>query len=633
MGRPTRRFAGTAVTVLFAAALGLAGVGAAPVQAATTEDRVLTVGIANDVDSLNPFVGLLVESYELWALMYDTLTGYSAKDYSAEPGLAESWTTSADGKTWTYTIRSGVTWSDGVPLTAKDAAYTFTRIINGEVEQTNYGSYVANIVSATAPDATTLVLTTKVPTPQMLHLSVPILPEHIWSKVSAKAVSTFTNDPSGAIKPVGSGPFVLTERTVGQSIRLVANPNYWAGAPHIDGVEFRPFASPDALSQALRKGEIDFADSLEANIFDALQGQSGITSVSARSASFNEIAFNLGAALADGTPIGTGHPALKDRQVRLAIAHAVDLDTLVKRAVGGYGSPGSGVIPPMYAALHYDPGEGRYAFDLAKANQILDAAGYTRGPDGIRRTPDGAKPLAFRFFARSESKPSQASAQFVTEWLAQIGIRITVKTISEDQLSEAVATGDFDLFEWGWGVEPDPDYQLSTFTCDQRSYKEGDSILAGLSDSFYCNPEYDRLYALQKTQVDPAERAETVKAAQKLIYDDVGYLVEYYYDDLQAYRSDKFTGFVPQPAPDGMLLFQQGSHSYRAVMTVADAAKAAASASAPAGAAGAPSAGGAGSGAGVSVSAVVLGLFGVLGAFGGGYALGRRNRLLEEVRE
>ncbi|MBK6871175.1 MAG: ABC transporter substrate-binding protein [Kineosporiaceae bacterium] len=624
--RPGRRLLAVAAALATAVLGSMTGV-APTARAATPEDRILTVGITNDVDSLNPFVGLLVESYELWGLMYDSLTGYAAKDYGATPGLAESWTTSPDGTIWTYRIRSGVLWSDGVPLTAKDAAYTFNRVLKGTTEKTNYGSYVANIVSAVAPDDTTLVLTTKVPTPQMLHLSVPILPEHIWSKVSAKSVATFTNDPAGQIKPVGSGPFVLTERKAGQYLRLTANKNYWGGAPHLDGVEFRPFASPEALSQALRKGEIDFADSLEANIFEALTGQPGITTVSARYGAFDEIAFNQGAALADGTPIGDGHPALKDKRVRQAIAHAVDLDALVKRAIGGHGRPGGGVIPPMYTSLHYDPGADRYAFDLAKANQLLDDAGYRKGADGIRTMPDGTKPLALRLFARSESQGSKTTAQFVAEWLNQIGLKITVKTISEDQLTEAVATGEFDLFEWGWGVEPDPDYQLSTFTCEQRSYKEDGKILAGLSDSFYCNPAYDALYAQQKTQVDPAERAATVKQMQKMLYDDMGYLVTYYYDDLQAYRSDKFTGFVHQPDPDGVLLFQQGTHSYRAVMTVADAAAAKAAAASQA-----PAATATGSG-GVSPTWVVLGVLGVLAGFGGGYGLGRRNRLLEDVRE
>ncbi len=587
-----------------------------PSASASAGKKILTVGIVNDVDSLNPFVGFLVESYEVWGLMYDTLTGYSAKDFSAVPGLASSWTTSPDGKTWTYTLHSGVKWSDGEPLTAHDAAYTFNRIINGTAEQTNYGNYVANIVKAEAPDDTTLILTTKTPSPTMLHLAVPILPEHIWKQISEKQVTNYKNDPSDTVKPVGSGPYVLAERKVGQYVRLTANKSYWGGAPHMDEVDFRVFSTPEALAQALRKGEIDIADNLEANVFNSLKDQPGITTLAAKYSGFNEIAFNYGAALANGTPIGDGHPALKDKRVRVALAHAVDLNTLVNRAIGNYGEVGSSVIPPIYSSLHYQP-PTPYDFNIAEANTLLDQAGYKRGAGGIRTMPDGTHPLKFRFFARSESKPSQTTMQFVTEWFAQVGVQIIPKTISEDQLTEAVATGNFDMFDWGWVVEPDPDYQLSVFTCDQRSYKDGGQIQAGLSDGFYCNPEYDALYARQKTEIDPAQRAATVKEAEKMLYDDVPYIVEYYYDDLQAYRSDTIANLVNQPEPDGVVVFQYGTYTYRDVMTKADFD--ALHSATPADAATSTS-------QSVSPALIVGLLLGVVVLLGGGFAFSRRNR-------
>ena len=596
-----------------------------PSASGSTAPKVLTVGVVNDVDSLNPFVGFLVESYEVWGLMYDTLTGYGADDFSAVPGLAESWTTSDDGTTWTYTIRSGVTWSDGEPLTAADAAYTFNRIIEGEAEQTNYGGYVANIVSAEAPDDTTLVLTTDVPTPTMLHLAVPILPEHIWSQVSGKQVTAFTNEPGGTPAPVGSGPYVLSDRQVGQSVTLDANKDYWGGAPHMDQVVFRVYASAEALAQALRKGEIDIADSLEANVFNSLQNQEGIETLTSKYSGFNEIAFNVGAADVDGNPIGDGHPALEDKRVRVALAHAVDLDTILQRAAGGYGEVATGVIPSMYPTLHY-AAEQPYAFDIEEANRLLDEAGYARGSDGIRTMPDGSNPLRFRFFARSESKPSQTTMQFVQEWFQEVGVEVVPKVISEDQLTEAVTTGDFDIFEWGWVVEPDPDFQLSVFTCDQRSYREGGQLQPGLSDGFYCNPDYDALYEKQKTQIDPAERAETVKEMQRMLYDDVPYLVEYYYDNLQAYRSDRIAGVVRQPAPDGVIVFQYGTYTYRNVMTKADFDAAQASAS------------GDTSGAtteddGLPTGLLVGGALVLVALLGGGVYLARRNRSTESLRE
>jgi peptide/nickel transport system substrate-binding protein len=550
------------VAVVLAVLLALAAApGAAQQQPA--KKLTFTVGIVNDVDSLNPFIGIVAEAYEVYGVMYDYLVGYSQKDFSPVPGLAESWSVSGDGLTWTYKIRQGARWSDGKPVTARDAAYTFNRIIKGTFEQTNYGNYVGNIEEARATDDATLVMTTKSPSPTMLRLAVPILPQHVWKEIDGKEVETFEND-KGA---VGSGPFVLKERKTGQFVRLAANKSYWGGAPRIDELVFRVFNNNDAMVQALRKGEIDFADNLDSPLFESLKNTPGITAHPADYSGFDELAFNTGAALDSGEPIGDGHPALKDKRLRQAIARAIDRKALVDRVLRGYGSEATGVIPSLYPQLHFTPGNGEaLSFDPAAANRMLDEAGYRdSNGDRIREMPNGGRPLRFRLFARQESNTSQQSVQFMQGWLRDIGIATDVKVIEENRLTEVIGQGEFDMFEWGWVVEPDPDYQLSTFTCGARSYKSDGNVVANLSDSFYCNPEYDKLYEQQKTTIDPARRAQIVKDMQRILYLDAPYVMTYYYDDLQAWRSDRFSGFKPQPDPGGVVLFQYGTYSYRAI--------------------------------------------------------------------
>jgi peptide/nickel transport system substrate-binding protein len=229
--------------------------------------------------------------------------------------------------------------------------------------------------------------------------------------------------------------------------------------------------------------------------------------------------------------------------------------------------PGSS--PPLYANLTYQPPDGEaFNFDLAEANRLLDEAGYKdSNGDKVREMPGGGRPLKFRLFARQESNTSQQSVQFMQGWLRDIGIATEVKVVEESHLTEIIGQGEFDMFEWGWVVEPDPDYQLSTFTCGSRSYKQGGDVLANLSDSFYCNPAYDKLYQQQKVTIDPAKRAEVVKQMQKMLYDDAPYVVTFYYDELQVYRSDRFTGFRPQPDPGGVVLFQYGTYSYLNITT------------------------------------------------------------------
>jgi peptide/nickel transport system substrate-binding protein len=556
--------------VVAAATLGLLVVlplSGGPAGAGSTGKTTFTVGITQDVDSLNPFTGIVASAYEMYQLTYDTLTDYGQADFAAEPSIAESWDTSEDGLTWTYTIRDGVQWSDGKPLTARDVAYSFNRVMNGKYEQTNFGNYVSSIASVEAPDDRTVVMKTKTPSPSMLHLFVYILPEHIWKDVDGKEVRSYTNEP-GPDGVVGSGPFIITEHKKGQFIRLAANENHWRGAPAIDELVFRIFQNEDSLAQALRRGEIDFADDLGSNVYESLDGADGVTTYPARYSGFDEIAFNVGAALDDGTPIGDGHPALKDQRVRVALSHAIDTKTLTERVLGGHGTPGTSVIPPIYEDLHYDPGADTYAFDPEEAKRLLDEAGYTEGPDGVRTMPGGGRELSFRLLGRSNSQTSQQSVQFVAGWLEDVGVEVKTKIVSEDALTEIIGEGTFDMFEWGWVVEPDPDYQLSTFLCANRSYKDGGSVFANLSDSFFCDDEYDALYEQQKQQIDPAERAATVKEMQRILYEQAPYVVTFYYDNLEAYRSDRFTGFKPQPEPDGSLLFQYGTHTYRSIRPV-----------------------------------------------------------------
>jgi peptide/nickel transport system substrate-binding protein len=563
----TMRVFGRLRIVGLAAVAGLLATSVVPVAAQEDDPSVLTVGLLQDVDSLNPFAGIVLESFEVWGLTYDSLIGYSQDELTPVPALAESWEESDDGTTWTYQIRDDAVWSDGTPLTAADAAYTLNRIINGDAEQTNWGSFVDAMTSAEATDDTTLVVTVDRPSPVMNALTLPILPEHIWTDVSADETTTYSNEPL-----IGSGPFTLIEYRPGQFLRFEANADYWAGAPVIDELVLRIFGAEDALVQALRKGEVDIVSGLSSTTFASLEGVEGITPLAAASTGFEQIGFNTGAATTDGEPIGDGHPAFTDPEFRRALAPAVDRDTIAERLYGGLSEVGTTVIPPVYADLHYTPDE-TFDFDLDEANRLLDEAGYARGDDGVRRMPDGTQPLTgIRYFSRSESPTSQKLAPFVQEWFADLGIEVEIDVVDENRLIEINGDGTYEIFDWGWSVDPDPDFMLSVFLCDSRStQRKNGNFVAGLSDSHYCNPDYDDLYAQQARETDPAARAEIVKQMQAILYDDVPYIINVYNADLQAYRSDRWTNVAAQPTPDGPIIFQFGTFTYRQITPLGEA--------------------------------------------------------------
>jgi peptide/nickel transport system substrate-binding protein len=524
---------------------GISAAALAQTDEPATGDQQLTwtLGSEDDIDSFNPFVAVS-SGYTIFAMTYEYLLSYDAATLERSPGLAESWETSDDGLTWTFHMREGVVWHDGEPLTANDVAYTYNRTIDDHVGA--WFSYLRLVDSVTAPDDSTVVITTRKPAPGILSILIPILPEHIWSDISKEDAKTVENIPI-----VGSGPFELVEYQPGQFARLEANQDYWGGAPQIDEIIYRVFNNQDAAVEALKSGEIDAIDSIEPNLFESLQGNDTITTHAADIISFDEIAFNAGALQGDG------HPALQDVRVRQAIAHAIDKQTLVDRVVLGYGTVGSTIVTPAAGAYHYEPTQDEVLdFDIAEANQILDDAGYLdTDDDGVREMPNGGDPLEFRYYVRSQNNDSVRASQFISGWLEQIGIATEISSLNDNKLTDVIIDGTYDMFQWGWFGDVDPDFILSVMTCGQRPELDanGNNVGGIWSDSYYCNADFDRMYLEQKTILDSEQRREVIHEMQRMVYLDAPYVVLWYDKDLQAYRNDTFTGYVPSPAPNGDL--------------------------------------------------------------------------------
>ncbi|MDH4347001.1 MAG: ABC transporter substrate-binding protein, partial [Thermoleophilia bacterium] len=554
------------VATLAVALVALAAVAVA-LAADGDEKIVLTIGLTNDYDTLNPVVGVEVPDYEVWNVEYATLTDKAAADFATIPGLAESWEASNDGKTYTYTLREGLTWSDGTPLTAEDVAYTVNRA--RDEAWLNYESVVANL-DATAIDERTVEIASKVPDPKLPTMDVYILPKHVYEKLDDKAVTKYDGTDG-----VGSGPFTLVEAKRGQFWRMAANPGYWGWngeEPPYDEVVYRLFNNGDAMVAALEKGEIDAAHDVPTESFERLGTTEGIVTVVGEQGGFSEVSVNGGRPAdqrVDG--IGNGHPALSDIEFRKAIAHAIDKQTIIDKVLVGLGSPATVMSPSADPGWRPEiPESEQFAFDLEQAKQILDDAGYTDTNGNGLREYEG-KDINLTYLVRTESQTAGPNAEFVSGWLKEIGIGTTLKPVNDSRLTELIGKGDYDLFEWGWTPFVDPDPMLSYFTCGQLS-KDPEDPTNYYNDANWCDPAYDEDYTAQNQELDQAKRKEIVAGMLRDFYGSATYNVLYYDGDLQAYRTDRFEGWLRQPADTGPVLFSNSSPTYANLTPIASTA-------------------------------------------------------------
>ncbi|MGI5428997.1 ABC transporter substrate-binding protein [Streptomyces sp. CA-179760] len=529
----------------------------APRQARAADDgKVLTVAVAQSVDSLSPFLAVRLLSTSIHRLMYEYLTNYDPKDNHAIPGLATKWQSSPDKLTWTYTIRSNSKWSDGKQATAEDAAWTFNKMMTDDGAATANGSYVGNFKKVTAPSPTELVIELKKPQATMTSLDVPIVPKHVWEKVSD--FSEFNNDKSFPV--VGNGPFTLTDYKADSYVKLKANKGFWRGAPKFDEVVFRYYKDQDAAVSALRKGEVSFvagSPSLTPAQAASLEGAENIQVNDAPGRRFYALATNPGAKAKNGKKFGDGHPSLLDQRVRNALFMAVDREAIIEKVFQGHAVEGEGYIPPRFQNYFWKPSaDQKLAYDPAEAARLLDQAGYKKNGDGKRVGKDG-KPISYRVLCHATDPNDKAVGKYLQEWWGELGIGVQLNCL--DNVTDPWLAGKYDLAFDGWSVNPDPDFVMSIHTCGALPATPEDT---GATDNFICDKKYDELYARQLAEYDPAKRADIVQQMESRLY-DLGYMnVMAYPNAVEAYRTDQIKSITTMPAKAGNIYGQDGYWSW-----------------------------------------------------------------------
>ncbi len=532
MGKRLRVMAGLAAVALVAVACK--GGGGTSNQGKIFPGGILRVGTSSTIDSLNPFVGFQANAYLVWQYTYPYLGEYDAHN-NLVPYWAKSWSVSPDGLTWTFDLPANTKWSDGKPLTASDAAFTFSTVIKWQNTITvNWGSNVTNMKDAVATSPTTLVIHYAKPSGNALSqmLTLPILPQHVWGQYATgdgKALKTFLNAPQNGQPVVSGGPFMLVEYKKDQIALLKRNPNWWGTSkPHIDGFGIEIFSNDDAMIIAFKDGQLDAVEDIPTTDVKVLQ-----------SAGF-KLNITLGVFFYDfiinSNPQKLHNQELLNPTVRLAFDYAFDRQQIINTALNGYGQVGSAFIPPA-TGKWYDPSIHPMPFDLNKANQLLDSLGFKKGSNGIRIA--NGHPMSYTVvIPTSRQGVLTRTFQIIQPDFKQIGVQLTLKVLDPSAMFAAETANNyrnFDLGMWDWIPSVDPSYILSVLMCNQFGQN---------NDPGYCNHSYDQLWHKQASTVDQQQRLQIVYQMENMIFNTRAYTVLNYPDIIDVYNPKKWGGFV-----------------------------------------------------------------------------------------
>ncbi len=461
------------------------------------------LGTSSRIDSLNPYVAFNQDAYNTFEYVYPFLVQYDKTNSKFVSDFATSWKPTDGGRTWTFKTRSGAKWTDGQPLTAKDAAWTITTDLKYAAGgAANAAGLVAHIKSAKAPNANTLVVRySKAPGNVLGQFQqLAILPQHIWSQHTGNKgtnLKTFSNNPL-----VGAGPFKLVKFKKDDIALFQRNGSFYGEKPKADAFGLQMFSNEDALVAALKAHQIDGIEAVPGTAIKTLKS-AGFNVRSTPGVDQTDFIINSNSKK-------SSHRELLNSKVKAAMAHAVDRKQIVRVVFLGYARPASSIVPAATGAWA-NPAVKPESFNLALANKLLDQAGFKKGSDGIRVA--GGHKMSYDVITPTDVPSTNRTFQILQPDFKKIGIQLRQRSLDSTAAFDAITTPDnkylkFDLALWDWVGLIDPDFMLSVVTCAQYG---------GWSDSGFCDKGYDAMYSQQQLTPSQAKRKALVWKMQRYL--------------------------------------------------------------------------------------------------------------------
>jgi peptide/nickel transport system substrate-binding protein len=447
--------------------------------------------IESSPSNLDPRVGLDAQSERIDGLLFDNLLARD-EHLSVQPGLADRWEV-PDPKTYVFHLHPGVKFCDGRPLTSRDVKWSFDSLLQGKIRSAKASTY-RFVDRIDAPDDQTVIFHLKEPWAALLWnvaggAGMGIVPYGSGSEVSQN--------------PVGSGPFRFVSAELDKDVVIVRNDNYWGDKAKLSRVRF--LVVPDTTTRALelRKGSADLAlNALPPDMVLTLEKEPKLRVLRGPGTVLAYLAFNL------------RDPVLKDVRVRQAIAYALDRRPQIQYLWRDSARLAASVLPPESWA--YDGDVPQYAYDPAKARQLLDAAGYAE-KNGVR----------FHLTMKtSTEESSRAMAAVFQQQLREVGIALDIRSFEFATFFSDVTHGEFQVYSLRWvGGNEDPD--IFGYAFHSASF-----IPKGANRQFYSNPRVDGLIDQARTEMDQNARKRDYAVIQEILAEDLPYIDLWYFDNV-----------------------------------------------------------------------------------------------------
>ena len=525
------------VPIAIACALGAAVVGGRAGTERTnswTKPHVLTIADGANPDTLNPHVSgnpataNLSELTMAWLVRWDE-RNRPYPELATEIPTRQNGGVSRDGLTITYHLRRGVRWSDGAPFTAADVTFT-TKVVNDPANDET--SRFDRVASVAAPDPYTVVFHLKKPDSTFVEslfssccANPSILPRHLLARYA-----TINNVPYNSL-PVGIGPFKFARWDRNKRVVLVADPLYWRGRPKLDEIDFRVIPNQDDLFAQVAAHKVDLWYLFTGSFYQRVKAIAGVAVLRRPSYAYDHFDFNL------------TRPVLADPAVREALLLGLDRRALVERFAGGIGIVQDSVTP-VSAPYFVDAGSTPY--DPAKANALLDRAGWMRAADGIR-VKNGRR-LDLDFASAASGVQSVRFLDAVAAQWHEIGVELHLRHVPIEKLLGAPQQGgvvygkDWDIAYFAWGADPYGDYSPE-FGCDQFPPR-------GQNDARWCDPRAQAAMNALYEHFDQSQRTRDERLLVERFVADVPSIVTKAREDLFAYNRD-----LRDYAPNSVTIF------------------------------------------------------------------------------